>query len=99
MNTEEIKLKVSEALKILEQSGDIVITTATPNAVVDKFVEALGSSAQSLLNDDEFRAVLNSLNVLAHDVKLDSRDFQTIIGIEKDDLKVVFDKLAKASPN
>ena len=97
MNTEEIKLKIGEALKNLEESGDIVITTAIPNAVVNKLVEALGSDTQSLLNDDEFRAVLNSLNVLAHDVKLDSRDFQTIIGIEKDDLKVVFDKLSQAS--
>ncbi len=93
MNIEEIKEKVSEALKGLEESGDIVITTATPNLVVNKVVEALGSDTKNLLNDDEFRAVLNSLNVLAHDVKLDSRDFQTIIGIEKEDLKTVFDKL------
>lgn len=53
----------------------------------------LGSDIKSLLNDDEFRAVLNSLNVLIHDVKLDDRYFHTIIGINKEDLKTVFDKL------
>lgn len=93
MNEEEIKSKVSEVLKSLEDSGDIVITTTMPSLIVDKVVGALGSNFQSTLNDNEFRAVLNSLNVLAHDVKLDSRDFQTIIGIEKEELKVVFDKL------
>ena len=93
MNEEEIKSKISKTLKSLEDSGDIVITTTMPNLVVDKVVGALGGNVQSTLNDDEFRAVLNSLNVLAHDIKLDSRDFQTIIGIEKEELKVVFDKL------
>ena len=94
MNIEEIKSKVSNVLKGLEESGDIVITTVTPNLVVNKIVEALGGHTKSLLNDDEFRAVLNSLNVLVHDIKLDSRNFQTIIGIEKEDLKAVLDKWA-----
>lgn len=97
MKVEEIKIKVIEALKELEESGDIVITTALPDAVVNKVVEALGCSALSLLSDDEYRAVVNSLNVLSHDVNLDNRNFQTIIGIEKEDLKIVSDKLNRFS--
>lgn len=69
------------------------MNTARPEPLVGKVVEALGGDTKSLLSDNEFRAVLNSLNVLAHDVNPDGGDLKAIIGIEKEDLKTVFDKL------
>ena len=98
MNATEMELKVNKALNDLEESGDIVITTTTPSVITRKVVEAIGYNVQNLLNDEEYRAVLNSLNVLAHDVKLDNNDFQTIIGIERSSLKTVYDKLATTCP-
>lgn len=95
MNIEEITLKISEILTNLESSGDIMITTSTPNTVIDSFVAALKENVRDSLNDAEFNAVTNSLNVLTHDIKLDSRNFQTIIGISKYDLEIVLDKLLK----
>jgi hypothetical protein len=93
MSIENIKEKIVNAINKLESSGDIVVTTTTPNTIIDKVVEALGNNLSNHLNDDEFRAILNCLNVLAYDVKLDARDFQTVIGVEKDELKLIFDKL------
>lgn len=95
MDTEELKLNISEALKNLEDSGDIMITTSTPNVVVNKLLKALGKDLENLLNDMECSAVINCLNVSSHDIKLDDKDFQTIIGIEKEDLKSVLDKLVR----
>lgn len=95
MDTEELKLNISEALKNLEDSGDIMITTSTPNIIVDKLLKALGKDLENLLNDMEFSTVINCLNVSSNDIKLDDKDFQTIIGIEKEDLKSVLDKLVR----
>lgn len=95
MSIEELKPKISNALEKLEASGDIMITTSTPNTVVDSLIGAMGHNIKSLLSDDEFFAITNCLNVLIHDVELDDRDFQTIIGIEKNDLKFVLDKLVQ----
>ena len=99
MNEADMELKIHKALNDLEESGDIVITTSTPNVITKKIIKTIGYSAKNLLNDYEYRAVLNSLNVLAHDVKLDDNDFQTIVGVERDDLIVVYDKLAVAKAN
>lgn len=95
MNIEEVKLRISSALSESEKLGDIMITTSTPNVVVDNLLKALGKDLENLLNDIEFSAVQNCLNVLYHDVKLDNQDFQTTIGIEKKDLKSVLDKLVE----
>ncbi len=95
MNIEKLKLNVNECLKNLEASGDIMITTSTPNTVVDKLLETLGKDLENLSNDIEFSAIINCLNVLSHDIKLDDKDFQTIISIEKEDLKFVLDKLVR----
>ncbi len=95
MNVEELKLNISEALKNLEASGEIMITTSTPNTVVDTLLETLGKDIESLLNENEFYAVLNCLSSLADGRRLDDWDFQTITGIERDDLKLVLNRLYK----
>jgi len=94
MNSELVKIKLTDVLSELEKAGEIVVTSTTPNTVVEKIAASLGQQMESVLEDDEFRAILNSLNVIVHDIKLDDRDFQSIIGIEKDKLKSVLDKLS-----
>ena len=93
MNLEQAKIKLLDVLAELEEAGEIVVASTTPVVVVEKIAKRMGREIESVLNDDEFKAVLNSLNVLVHNIKLDDRDFQSIIGIEKDELRVVLDKL------
>ena len=93
MNLEQVRIKLRDVLAELEEAEEIVVTSTTPVTVVEKIATSLGRDMESVLDDDEFKAVLNSLNVLVHNIKLDDRDFQSIIGIEKDELKAVFDKL------
>lgn len=95
MNVEELRLNIGEALKNLEASGDIMITTSTPNTVVDTLLKTLGKDIESLLNEDEFFAVLNCLASLADGRRLDDWDFQTLTGIDKKGLKLVLDRLRK----
>ena len=93
MNLEQAKIKLLDVLAELEEAGEIVVASTTPVVVVEKIAKRMGREIESVLNDDEFKAVLNSLNVLVHNIKLDDRDFQSIIGTEKDELRVVLDKL------
>lgn len=93
MNLEQVKIKLLDVLAELEEAEEIVVTSTTSVTLVEKIAASLGREMKSVLDDDEFKAVLNSLNVLVHNIKLDDRDFQSIIGIEKDELKAVLDKL------
>ena len=93
MNLEQVKIKLLDVLAELEEAEEIVVASTTSVTVVEKIAASLDREMESVLDDDEFKAVLNSLNVLVHNIKLDDRDFQSIIGIERYELKVVFDKL------
>ena len=95
MNNEDLKLKLSQILLDLENSGDIILTTSTPNMLVERIVRTIENYKINSINEEEFIAIQNSLNVLIHGIQLDDRDFQTIIGIEKTDLKNVLNKLSK----
>ncbi|KAB0480285.1 hypothetical protein F7Q91_09175 [Vibrio chagasii] len=94
-NIEEV---IKTALTQLEESGDIVITASSPEPIAEKMIGSLGSSLGALLDGEEYRAVTNSLNALVNDVKVDDRDFQTIIGLDKSELGEVLDKLIKHMP-
>lgn len=89
---------ISSALTQLEESGDIVITTSSPDPIAEKIIGSLGSSIGALLQGEEYRAVTNSLHALVNDVKVDDRDFQTLIGLDKNELQEVLDKLVKHMP-
>jgi hypothetical protein len=91
-----MKGKLNNTLRALEESGDIIITTATPNTVVDRILEGLTDNVHRVLNDEEIRAVLNTLNVLSHNVSLDDRDFQTVIGVDRSELNMIWDKLSSS---
>ena len=95
MNNEDLKLKLSQILVDLENSEDIILTTSTPNMVVERIVKTIENYKTNSINEEELIAIQNSLNVLIHGIQLDDRDFQTIIGIEKTDLKNVLNKLSK----
>ncbi|MCG9770845.1 hypothetical protein L1D59_19800 [Pseudoalteromonas piscicida] len=86
------------ALGQLEDTGDIVITTSSPEPIAEKLIGNIGSCLGTLLNGEEYRAVTNSLNVLVNGVKVDDKDFQTIIGLDKRDMEKVLDKLVKHMP-
>jgi hypothetical protein len=96
MSIEVMKGKLNNTLRALEESGDIIITTATPNTVVDRILEDLTDNVHRVLNDEEISAVLNTLNVLSHNINLDDRDFQTVIGVDRSELNMIWDKLSSS---
>ncbi|GAA5646025.1 MULTISPECIES: hypothetical protein [Vibrio] len=85
-----------EALNELEANGDIVISTTVPNVIVDKLIEACKQVSPISLSEIEFSAVKNAVNATCNGTKLDDSDFQTHIGLTKEELKVVAEKLGKA---
>ena len=96
MSISELKNSIIESLNELEANGDIVISTTTPDIVIDKLVRAVTKVYPVNLTEDEFRAVKNAVNVTCSGFKLDDCDFQTHIGLTKDDLGIVLNKLNKS---
>jgi len=89
---------INKALTRLEEKGDIVITTTTLEPIAEEIIGAIGSYMDDLLDGNEYRAVTNSLNVLVNDVVVNSGNFQTIIGLDKNELKCVLEKLISHIP-
>ncbi|WP_370979962.1 hypothetical protein [Agaribacterium sp. ZY112] len=99
VNPTNLRSKIALVLQDLESSGDIVITTALPNLVVDKLLSSIGGDALSLLGDDEFYAVLSTINALIHGVQLNEHDFPNVIGLSKEEMRSVQKKLIELRGN
>ena len=93
MNNSVVKQVLAQAISELVDNQDILITTSTENIVLEKLFNAVQSVSPNLLSPNELGGIINALN--AHDLgfALDDRDFQTIIGITKEELKVAATKL------
>ncbi|GLR72667.1 hypothetical protein [Agaribacter marinus] len=96
MSKSELEKILTESLNELESSGDIVISTTTPNVVIDKLVQAVSNVYPITLTELELSAVKNAVHVTYSGFKLDDWDFQTHIGLTKDELAVVFKKLGNS---
>lgn len=95
MDRQDILKKLTSTLYKIEEDGDIVITTTSPKTLSEKIFNVLHKDINCFVNKEEYSAILNCLNVLIHNIHLDEDDFQTIIGIDKEELKAVHDKLRK----
>jgi len=89
---------INKALVRLEEEGDIVITTTTLEPIVEEIVGSIGSCINDLLDGNEYRAVTNSLNILVNGVVVNNENFQTIIGLDKNELEGVLEKLVSKIP-
>ena len=93
MKIDDVRELIRKTISDLEESGDIVITTPIENKVSNEIAKSIHKEIPLLVTEIEFSAITNSLNSLLHNIKPDDRDFQTIIGITKEELAVVLDKL------
>jgi len=51
IDNKDIKLKIHNTVESLEESGDLVITSATPNVVVDRILDELGVNIEDVLDE------------------------------------------------
>ncbi len=95
MNDSVLKEAIVGALRELEQSGDIVISTSIPNDVVKKLMEAVQSVSPNLLSADEYSAIINAANLTWSGFYVDDWDFQTHVSLTREQLGEALKKMGK----
>jgi len=63
------------------------------NAIANKLHEVVQEVSPNMLSAQELGGILNALNAPKLGFGLDGRDFQTIIGLTKEELEVAASKL------
>ncbi|UTZ22004.1 hypothetical protein [Vibrio campbellii] len=97
MNESVVKEALLKALRELENSGEIVVVHPSVNAVAGKLNLAVQEVSPNMLTAQELGGIISALNANNLGFGLDDRDFQTIIGLTKEELKAATDKLKARS--
>lgn len=93
MSESIVKEVLIATIKELEESGDIVVVNPAENAVVNKLFSAIQEVSPSMLSAAELGGIINVLNAHKLGFGLDDNDFQTIIGLSKEELSAAAKKL------
>ena len=96
MSESVVKEVLVKAVKELEEAGDIVVVNPVDDAVAKKLFQAVQEVSPNLLSAPELGGIINALNAHSLGFGLDDNDFQTIIGLTKEELKVAASKLKVA---
>ncbi|MCC2615289.1 hypothetical protein LJ739_03425 [Aestuariibacter halophilus] len=96
MSESVVKEVLIKAVKELEESGDIVVVNTIENAVANKLHEVVKKVSPNMLTAQELGGIISALNAHNLGFGLDDNDFQTIIGLTKEELKIAASKLKVA---
>ncbi|WP_065204185.1 aspartate-semialdehyde dehydrogenase [Shewanella woodyi] len=96
MSESVVKEVLVKALKELEESGDIVVVNTIENAIANKLHEVVKEVSPNMLTAQELGGIINALNAHNLGFGLDDNDFQAIIGLTKEELKIAASKLKVA---
>jgi hypothetical protein len=93
MNESVVKVELIKAIKELEESGDIVVVNPIENAVADKLFNTVQNVSPNMLSNIELGGIINALNAHKLGFGLGEEDFQTVIGLTKEELQMAVNKL------
>ena len=93
MTESVVKEVLGKAIKELEEAGDIIIVTPIKDAVVNKLFTAVQEVSPYMLTPQELGGIINALYAPNLGFGLDENDFQTIVGLTKEELNVAANKL------
>lgn len=93
MSESVVKEVLAKAVKELEEAGDIVVVNPVENAIAKKLFNAVQEVSPNLLSASELGGIVNALNAHNLGFGLDDNDFQTVVGLTKEELKVAASKL------
>ncbi|WKE64029.1 hypothetical protein PVT67_09985 [Gallaecimonas kandeliae] len=96
MSEPVLKEVLVKAIKELEDTGDIVVVNPIENAVANKLYAVMQEVSPNMLTSQELSGIINALNAHNLGFGLDDNDFQNIIGLTKEQLKVAASKLKVA---
>ena len=88
-----VKEVLIQALTELEESEDIIILNPAKNAVANILFKKVQEVSPNLLTNEELSEIISALNAHNLGFGLDDNDFQTIIGLTKEELAKATKKL------
>ena len=93
MNEPVVKVEIIKAIKELEESGDIVVVNPKENAIADKLFNTVQDVSPNMLSDIELKGIINVLSAHKLGFGLGEEDFQTIVGLTKEEFQIAVNKL------
>lgn len=96
MNNTVVKEVLVKAINELEEAGDIVVVNPVEAAVANRLYTLIQDVSPNMLTTQELGGIINALNAHNLGFGLDDNDFQTIIGLTKEELKAATSKLKLA---
>ncbi|GAB2192064.1 hypothetical protein MAH1_36730 [Sessilibacter sp. MAH1] len=93
MNDSVVKEALINSVKELEASGEIVVVNPIENAVALRLFEKVQQVSPNMLTASELGGIINALNANKLGFGLDDDDFQTIVGVSKEQLAIAVEKL------
>ena len=84
---------IEEALRELQDRGDLLITSTVPEQVIEAIAEAVRSVSPNLLTTTEFSAIRAAAQSTLLGFHLDDCDFQNHIGLTREQLQSAINKL------
>ncbi|RBP47025.1 hypothetical protein [Arenicella xantha] len=93
MTNSVVKEAIAQALSELIKDQDILITSSIENVALEKIFSAVEEVSPNMLSARELGGIVNALNTHDLGFGLDENDFQTIIGLSKEELKIASRKL------
>ncbi|MBQ4831594.1 hypothetical protein J8L84_20150 [Alteromonas sp. MMG017] len=88
-----VKEVLIQALAELEESEDIIILNPAKNAIANILFKKVQEVSPNLLTNEELSGIISALNAHNLGFGLDDNDFQTIIGLTKEELAKATKKL------
>lgn len=93
MNEPVVKAELIKAIKELEESGDIVVVNPIENAVADKLFNTVQDVSPNMLSNIELKGIINALSAHKLGFGLGEENFQTVVGLTKEELQIAVNKL------
>ncbi len=99
MSESAVKKVLAKTIKTLECAGDILVVNPNEKVVINKLFDAVSKVSPNLLTASELTGIINALGAHKLGFGLDDSDFQTIIGITKEELINATNKLKPYDKN
>lgn len=96
MSESVVKEVLINTVKELELAGEIVVVNPIENSVALKLFEKVQDVSPNMLTASELGGIINALSAHNLGFGLDDSDFQTIVGISKEELAATVKKLKTA---
>ncbi|GEM_PF-2246957 len=93
MSESVVKAVLIQAIKELEALGDIVVVNPAENFVANKLFKTVQEVSPNLLSPSELGGIIHALYAPKLGFGLDDNDFQTIVGLTKEELESAAKKL------